>query len=97
MQKQELIRLATGPCGHGFFANAYLLDFDASVVALFGKHPRGYKWRVLDYCRYVDDMRFVVDLEDHDLASFESDFKAFLKGLLEENALAFCSMKRKPR
>ena len=78
--------LPQGLAASGFFANAYLLDFDKKLVALFGKRPRGYKWRLFDYCRYVDDMRFVVDLEDHDLDSFESDFKAFLKGLLEAKA-----------
>ena len=78
--------LPQGLAASGFFANAYLLDFDKALVALFGKHPKGFKWRILDYCRYVDDMRFVVDLEKHDLASFESDFKTFVRALLASKA-----------
>lgn len=78
--------LPQGLAASGFFANAYLLDFDKALIALFGKRPKGFKWRILDYCRYVDDMRFVVDLEQHDLASFESDFKEFLRSLLEAKA-----------
>ena len=85
-KNKNLSGLPQGLAASGFFANAYLLDFDKQLVSLFGKRPRGYKWRLLDYCRYVDDMRFVVDLEDHDLDSFESDFKAFLKGLLKAKA-----------
>lgn len=78
--------LPQGLAASGFFANAYLLDFDNALVRLLGKRPKGFNWRILDYCRYVDDMRFVIDLEDHDLPSFESEFKTFLKGLLEAKA-----------
>ncbi len=78
--------LPQGLAASGFFANAYLLDFDAALVQLFGKHPKGFKWRILDYCRYVDDMRFVVDLEKHDLSTFESEFKLFLQTLLDSKA-----------
>ena len=49
--------LPQGLAASGLFANAYMLGFDAKVVSLFGKRPKGFKWRVLDYCRYVDDMR----------------------------------------
>jgi hypothetical protein len=80
------IGLPQGLAASGFFANVYMLEFDASVVALFGKTFGDHKWRVLDYCRYVDDMRFVVDLEEDDLPTFESDFNAFLKATLRAKA-----------
>ena len=87
--------LPQGLAASGFFANAYMLEFDASIVALFGKRPKGYKWRVLDYCRYVDDMRFVVDLEAHDLVAFDSEFKEFLRAKLIEKAPGLLLNERK--
>jgi hypothetical protein len=80
------VGLPQGLAASGFFANAYMLDFDASIVALFDRRPTGYRWRILDYCRYVDDMRFVVNLENHDLATFDAEFKTFLRTLIGEKA-----------
>ncbi|MEW5251813.1 RNA-directed DNA polymerase [Microbulbifer sp. 2201CG32-9] len=49
----------------GFFANAYMLDFDCAV----GKHinnkvPNTTGIILHDYCRYVDDLRLVVSIEE---------------------------------
>jgi hypothetical protein len=78
--------LPQGLATSGFFANAYLIEFDKAIIALFDKKRSGAKWRILDYCRYVDDMRFVVDLAEQDLAAFEIEFKAFLTELLGKKA-----------
>lgn len=78
--------LPQGLATSGFFANAYLIDFDKAIIALFDKKRSGVKWRILDYCRYVDDMRFVIDLAEQDLVTFEIEFKTFLKDLLGTKA-----------
>ncbi|HFH3919954.1 RNA-directed DNA polymerase [Pseudomonas aeruginosa] len=54
--------LPQGLVASGFFANAYMHDFDQMVVGQIGRpiQINGYTARLLDYCRYVDDMRLVV-------------------------------------
>lgn len=54
--------LPQGLVASGFFANAYMHDFDQMVVGQIGStiHINGSPVRLLDYCRYVDDMRLVV-------------------------------------
>jgi hypothetical protein len=55
--------LPQGLAASGFFANAYLLDFDNELVGCFDKPIRSeFQWHLVDYSRYVDDMRFVVRL-----------------------------------
>ncbi|WP_232357532.1 reverse transcriptase [Burkholderia contaminans] len=51
-----------GLVASGFFANAYLVAFDAEMWAACEAEqqlPEGI--RVLDYCRYVDDLRIVIE------------------------------------
>jgi len=62
-EREELgLGLPQGMVASGFFANAYLVRFDrkmqqfAVAGALIGDDVR-----LLDYCRYVDDMRLVVE------------------------------------
>ena len=53
--------LPQGMVSSGFFANAYLLAFDRRVGKRIGKQIGGSgKIRLVDYCRYVDDIRIVV-------------------------------------
>lgn len=48
----------------GFFANAYMLDFDHAVGNQIGSQIAGCEGIYLhDYCRYVDDIRLVVSLD----------------------------------
>jgi hypothetical protein len=66
--------LPQGMVSSGFFANAYLLDFDRAVGALsrsIDVESQDVKFRVHDYCRYVDDLRFVVSLEEENLTEAE--------------------------
>lgn len=60
--------LPQGLVSAGFFANAYLIDFDSAIGKLIGSNILGKKSVVLhDYARYVDDLRLVVsvgELED---------------------------------
>lgn len=60
--------LPQGLVASGFFANAYMLDFDKKVGSCIGKEIPGDENIILhDYCRYVDDLRLVLSIvnEDH--------------------------------
>lgn len=60
--------LPQGLVAAGFFANAYMLDFDRKVGRYIGKEILGDDSIVLhDYCRYVDDLRLVISIttDDH--------------------------------
>lgn len=63
----ELLRDGTLPGGlpqglvaSGFFSNAYMLAFDETVRDALSDDAADLPFAILDYCRYVDDMRFVV-------------------------------------
>ncbi len=43
----------------GFLANVYLLDFDKEMHGLISKEIKE-DFHLVDYCRYVDDMRLVI-------------------------------------
>lgn len=76
----ESIALPQGLVASGFFANAVLLDFDNAMKAAIGKWSAGGHFQWVDYCRYVDDMRIVVRLGEHDSTLSKDDiFKATIK------------------
>jgi len=57
--------LPQGLVASGFFANAYLIEFDAEIGKHIGKQiPKSSGVEIHDYCRYVDDLRLVVSIED---------------------------------
>lgn len=57
--------LPQGLVAAGFFANAYLHKFDAAIGRQIGKSlPKSDGVVLHDYCRYVDDVRIVVSMED---------------------------------
>jgi len=60
--------LPQGLVASGFFANAYLIDFDREFGELIGSSLDATKELVLhDYCRYVDDLRLVVSTDEHNI------------------------------
>ncbi|MBX9653613.1 RNA-directed DNA polymerase [bacterium] len=61
----DRVALPQGLVSSGFFSNVVLLDFDDSIVKKFDEWNSDGEWQLLDYCRYVDDMRFVVRLEEN--------------------------------
>jgi len=66
--------LPQGLVSSGFFANAYMLDFDRKVGEQIHKTIQDTNGIVLhDYCRYVDDLRLVVSIDDDDLYDKISD------------------------
>lgn len=56
--------LPQGLVASGFFSNIYLLDFDQAVGAEIGKpalaESAPFSVELIDYCRYVDDLRLVI-------------------------------------
>ncbi|MFT5420067.1 MAG: putative amidohydrolase [Candidatus Endobugula sp.] len=58
--------LPQGLVASGFFANAYLVDFDQAFGELIGTNIGDTQELVIhDYCRYVDDLRIVVSTDEH--------------------------------
>ncbi|UNG18635.1 RNA-directed DNA polymerase [Stutzerimonas zhaodongensis] len=58
--------LPQGLVASGFFANAYLINFDRAMGDSIGRRSRKSSFRIHDYCRYVDDIRLVVSVEIDD-------------------------------
>ncbi len=55
--------LPQGLVAAGFLANAYMIDFDSHMRAMLKQKLSGVDWGILDYCRYVDDIRLVVSCD----------------------------------
>ncbi|MCC7338741.1 MAG: RNA-directed DNA polymerase [Pirellulaceae bacterium] len=98
----EHIALPQGLVVSGFFANVVLLDFDAAVVDQF-ERPQEEGWSIVDYCRYVDDMRFVIRLSDEIKSKKPSEQESLIKqhigdllsGLLSNHANGLISKPEK--
>ncbi|HEK0907733.1 TPA: RNA-directed DNA polymerase [Pseudomonas putida] len=58
--------LPQGLVSSGFFANAYLLSFDREMGTFIDRKPRGRRFRIHDYCRYVDDLKLVISVDSDD-------------------------------
>jgi hypothetical protein len=56
--------LPQGLVASGFFSNVYMLAFDEAVRREIAKSATKLPFRVLDYCRYVDDMRLTVQCNE---------------------------------
>jgi len=56
--------LPQGMVASGFFANAYLLKFDQAMLESVFKYFEGFdnSCFLVDYCRYVDDLRLLIAL-----------------------------------
>lgn len=87
------VALPQGLVAGGFFANIVLLDFDEAIVESFDDSI-SQPWSILDYCRYVDDMRFVIKLSSsmNSMSSQEKEqalgdsFSDFLGNMLDSHA-----------
>ncbi|MFM9925051.1 RNA-directed DNA polymerase [Variovorax sp. H27-G14] len=80
--------LPQGLVASGFFANAYLLEFDRAIGNSIGKETAGRSFIVHDYCRYVDDLRLVISLPtDENLDEFRvsAEVSAWVQKHLKKN------------
>lgn len=84
------VALPQGLVASGFFSNVYLLDFDDAVCEGFDQWHDDDRWQLVDYCRYVDDMRVVIRLGKDLQGTKESDVadlvSAHLVRLLNKHA-----------
>ncbi|GAA6170196.1 RNA-directed DNA polymerase [Sessilibacter corallicola] len=78
----------------GFFANIYLLDFDMKIAKLIGNLFKE-KYRLVDYCRYVDDMRLVLITEEKKIEPIKEDIESFFNEKLDEINLSLNEKKTK--
>jgi hypothetical protein len=60
----DRVALPQGLVASGFFANAFLIDFDEALCSEFDQWHDEERWQLVDFCRYVDDMRIVIRLGD---------------------------------
>lgn len=65
----------------GFLANVYLLAFDKELHNVIGNLVQS-KHRVVDYCRYVDDVRMVI-VSKESKQTVESDLVSYFNTQLE--------------
>lgn len=77
--------LPQGLVSAGFFANAYLLDFDQEVGNVIGNSfGKTVTFTVNDYCRYVDDLRLVVTVDDTvTLSDLQGEILVWLNSILK--------------
>ncbi len=78
--------LPQGLAASGFFANAYLLDFDAKIASTFDQQIEGRSWKIVDYCRYVDDMRFVIKFTGKKAKGFRKQIVDLINSCLKQHA-----------
>lgn len=77
--------LPQGLVAAGFFANAYLIEFDQEFGKLIGDDLDGKKELILhDYCRYVDDLRIVVSTDEHSVKEIADFVNACATKLLKK-------------
>lgn len=80
------VALPQGLVASGFFANVVLLDFDQGLRAAVSREIEP-GIRVEDVCRYVDDLRIVLKVDQAmQLSDVERLSKNWLQGLLDEHA-----------
>lgn len=78
----------------GFLANIYLLDFDNKIKDLISAEQNicinDCSYTIIDYCRYVDDMRFVLRINTYanniEEKNFTQHFSQYIQGILDQFA-----------
>lgn len=88
LREQALeLGLPQGLVASGFFANAYLCDFDDAMGSVLFTELRKENSIVLhDYCRYVDDLRLVISAENADPAELKTFITNTINKLLKRHA-----------
>jgi hypothetical protein len=86
-KKSLQLGLPQGLVASGFFANAYLCDFDEALGSNIFKELRKQNSIVLhDYCRYVDDIRLVISAENADVTDLKKFITDFVNKRLKQYA-----------
>lgn len=79
--------LPQGLVSSGFFANAYMLDFDKHIGNNIGTllSTPG-KVFLYDYCRYVDDLRLVISTDFEDIKTIKRVIQSYISRMLKTHA-----------
>lgn len=76
--------LPQGLVASGFFANAYMVEFDRKIGQCIGENINSVPGVILhDYCRYVDDLRLVVSAGNVDVNEIVSGINDFINRQLK--------------
>lgn len=87
--------LPQGLVASGFFANAFMTYFDKAIGKHIGDRIPSTSGIVLyDYCRYVDDLRLVVSIEDPDIDSAETKVSSWIRDQLRIHACPALELNR---
>lgn len=79
--------LPQGLVASGFFANAYLCNFDDAVgAALFTELRKENSVVLHDYCRYVDDLRLVISAENAEPSELKKFITVTINKMLKKHA-----------
>lgn len=75
--------LPQGLVSSGFFANAYMSEFDQKMGGLIGNDlPIAGGVVLHDYCRYVDDLRLVISTESENINGIKDAIHRLMRNLL---------------
>ncbi|MGC8541827.1 MAG: RNA-directed DNA polymerase [Phycisphaerae bacterium] len=80
----DTVALPQGLVASGFFANAVLCDFDDAIQRYRRESLGDGMPTCIDYCRYVDDMRFVLAWENGSVAGDESKLKVAIGTIIRD-------------
>jgi hypothetical protein len=77
--------LPQGLVSSGFFANVYMINFDEAISSKLNQPLENNKsvW-LHDYCRYVDDLRFVVSSDIREPEKLKSEVADYVDKLLTQ-------------
>lgn len=79
------IGLPQGLASSGALSNAYLIMFDEKIIDNLRKKINDSEIYIHDYCRYVDDLRFVVSGVLLTKEYIKSTIKDFIQNILDED------------
>ncbi|WP_163539004.1 RNA-directed DNA polymerase [Gracilibacillus sp. YIM 98692] len=78
--------LPQGLVASGFLANAYLIRFDRLVGEQIKEEETKKNIQILDYCRYVDDLRLVIKVSGKKrVEDIEDEVSAVIQNFLEKH------------
>ncbi|MEZ9999579.1 reverse transcriptase domain-containing protein [Vibrio lentus] len=84
LELPEGVGLPQGLASAGALANVYLIDFDESLSSRLRTRIEGSQILLHDYCRYVDDIRFVVSGEALTHEEIKESVHKLVQGILDE-------------
>lgn len=82
--KEKNVGLPQGLASAGALANAYLIEFDESLISKLHTKIEGSQIILHDYCRYVDDIRLVISGEALTNEKIKKSIHGLVQGILDK-------------